>query len=362
MKLDGKRLWLWGSAAAAVAVAPLLLRASPDQKELFKASKTSIEGLTKSERERLNRNFEDFLKLSPEEQQQYRDFHAALERDRREGQGHYQQLLDDYYAWLKTVPERRQELLATRDAEQRAELVSEVVREQKERASGGAPTLSPEGLSAVMQILEGSLVRSQAQRAELEALSGIERHFRFLEMIKADRSERSGPPAPPLRGASDGDVERAISAIPDATLRDWVRKLDVQVPEGMPRPSDADTRRFRLAMALRGALQREFWEHTRRRWRPKDEDLRKMFDGLPEPERKEMLALTPAEFRSSLLDRYAATHQRLDHDTLTTVLPLPWDRRRGRGQFNRPPGGPSEERSRGEDGDRRGGERPPPER
>jgi hypothetical protein len=237
--------------------------------------------------------------------------------------------------------------------------VSEVVREQKERASGGAPTLSPEGLSAVMQILEGSLVRSQAQRAELEAMSGIQRHFRFLEMIK---SERSGPQGPPLRGASDGDVERAVSAIPDAALRDWVRKLDFQVPEGMPRPSDADTRRFRLAMVLRGALQREFWEHTRRRWRPDDGDLRKLFEGLQEAERKELLALTPGEFRSSLLDRYAATHQRLDYDTLTAVLPLPWDRRRGRGQFSRPPGGPSEERSRGEEGDRRGGERPPGER
>ena len=103
---------------AAVLLGTVLLGgATTDDASLLEARRHSIEQLGQAELNRLKRNYETYLKLSPERRQQLADLNAALEQDTKDG-GHLQKLLEQYNAWLfKLSPFDRDKLLGTADPE-----------------------------------------------------------------------------------------------------------------------------------------------------------------------------------------------------------------------------------------------------
>ena len=94
--------------------------------------------MSQAELNRLKRNYETYLKLSPERRQQLADLNAALEQDTKDG-GHLQKLLEQYNAWLfKLSPFDRDKLLGTADPGERADLVQKLLREQQKQQSARA--------------------------------------------------------------------------------------------------------------------------------------------------------------------------------------------------------------------------------
>jgi hypothetical protein len=91
--------------------------------------------LSQSELNQLKRNYENYLKLSPERKEQLFRLHDELEQDAKNG-GHLQKLLREYNLWFsKLSPFDREKLLSTVDPGERAQLVQKLREEQKQRLS-----------------------------------------------------------------------------------------------------------------------------------------------------------------------------------------------------------------------------------
>jgi len=126
-RLRGLRL-----SAALVAVA-LLSGTTTEDVERLESRRHKIEMLGQSELNRLKRNYENYLKLSPERREQLFRLHDELEQDNKNG-GHLQKLLNSYNRWfIKLSPFDREKLLSTADPGERAQLVQKLREEQKQR-------------------------------------------------------------------------------------------------------------------------------------------------------------------------------------------------------------------------------------
>lgn len=98
------------------------------------------------ERERLQRNLDEFKKLSPEKQEQYRQLNSELDEDRKRG-GQLSSLMETYSAWLQTLtPSQREQLRQATDSSTKLNLVQKFKDEQVQKSLAPADnvTLQPE--------------------------------------------------------------------------------------------------------------------------------------------------------------------------------------------------------------------------
>jgi hypothetical protein len=128
-RLRGLRL------SAALVVVALLSGTTTEDAQRLESRRRKIEMLSQSELNQLKRNYENYLKLSPERKEQLFRLHDELEQDAKNG-GHLQKLLADYNRWfIKLSPFDREKLLSTADSAERAQLVQKLRDEQKQRLS-----------------------------------------------------------------------------------------------------------------------------------------------------------------------------------------------------------------------------------
>jgi hypothetical protein len=113
--------------------ASLLGGATTEDASLLESRRQSIQLMSQADVNQLKRNYDTYLKLSPERRQQLVTLNEELEQDTKNG-GHLQNLLEQYNAWLfKLSPFDRDKLLGTSDAGERADQVQKLLQEQQKQ-------------------------------------------------------------------------------------------------------------------------------------------------------------------------------------------------------------------------------------
>jgi hypothetical protein len=184
-------------SAALFAVALLSGTATEDAQRL-ESRRRKIEMLSQSELNQLKRNYENYLKLSPERREQLFRLHDELEQDAKNG-GHLQKLLRDYNGWfIKLSPFDREKLLSTADPGERAQLVQKLRQEQQKqrlfraaripfipflagRIDDVAP-LNSSDLDVVLVAVEQKYLKEETKKRLPQTSAARDRHIQILRL------------------------------------------------------------------------------------------------------------------------------------------------------------------------------------
>lgn len=330
------RLFLAGAVVAAIAIPPILVQGEAESRRRRDESRKQIAGLTSQDRNRLNRNREVFNELSEDERRQLRELHALLEEDRLKRQGELTQVMEDYYAWLKTIePYQRDALAKASDSTKRITLIEEILEDQRMRIAkqriqededwqsflarlpGGnsVPTMSEDSLHQLLtkvhdlfandfpgskqQELAGQRELAEAPaadagRGELTPEQRLHRLIYHFELLKSIRelgaSERTSRL---FTWVNEPLLHELVESIGDPSIREFVFSEDNRFPSRM---------KFNLVIML--SLVHELYRQGHAATSPSDAELRSLFDQLPMPEQDRLLSLDAVDFRAELLRRH----------------------------------------------------------
>ncbi|MEW4526430.1 hypothetical protein [Maioricimonas sp. JC845] len=322
MKLNSAVLWLAGATVLAIAVAPLLASRGVDSSVLAQ-SERRIASMTQPQRDRLERNFSEYRELTPQQREHYRQLHLALEADRTDNHGRIVRVMEDYYVWIKTLPAyQREQLRKTTDPDARLALVQKYLDQQQEREAEeeygngdmplwleGVPAMSDEDLELVFATILQRMPRTNDENAELDALSGIERHLRILRML-IDR----------------GRLVQQVVGLPEMQQRLVGQLTDDELKQAVEDAQDNRQRTRILMGSLVKGLLNEYRDEVQRR-SPTDEKLREFFDNeLTEEEQDVLVQLEPEDFRTALVREYLGQYSRLDVGIINRAIRAPADR------------------------------------
>jgi hypothetical protein len=229
---------LWAALFAVV----LLSGTTTEDAERVESRRHKIELLSQSERNRLKRNYETYLKLSPERREQLFLLHDALQQDAKNG-GHLQKLLDEYNTWFcKLSPFDRDKLLSTADPGERAQLVQKLLEEQKQRLArttrapfplmalrfeGGAALLSSSELDVVLTAVEQKYLRDESRNRQAKSSAPRDRHLQVLRstMDQLRREREGGTRMLPRETAL---IETILDAIPNENIKSQVTRSGLE--------------------------------------------------------------------------------------------------------------------------------------
>lgn len=338
------------AGAAALAAPPFLLRAEPEN---WPAIEAAVANMTQAERDRLERNTQEYLALPEAEREKYRRLHAVLQEDIQDGHERLASTMRDYSAWLSTNQAYdRQELTGITDPAQRLAKMQQVADKRDETASGskfrwsrfwlrdGIPELPPEQLNALITAIENRLHMTDEEQNRLLDAAGSEksgsfRHFAVLSILRDHRQTL-------LQFLERNDADQLLE------------EAGIKPPASFEKAT-AEDRRVIVVRMIIGNVLREYESNINRK-PPSSADLEKLVANWPQDAAEqqkllEMLEQEPADFRRDLEQAYARDAIKLDsRDVMGLGFDLPrpgWFGGRGRG-------GP-DDRERGEG---RGGFRP----
>lgn len=360
--INSTRTWLLASAAVAAAAPPLLLRSEPAG---FAAQRSRINAMPRTERDRLARQFDDYLRMDELQRSRYQHLHVGLQRDLQDEGGRLTRAKDDYFSWRQTLPiPQQQKLETTTDPGERIKLVQQYVDEQQKRRAEEEmrqmwrdpstrfmlffrmPLLTAADLQQVMSELEKGVAFRADQQERLAARTGIERHLEFFKLL--DESGRKV-----TQVVNDAAAERMIQLLP-GPAQAWIN-------ESLERDRERNVRVDRvrtLFFLLSSNLKKKVDDEMRLR-QPDEENLRQFVAAWPSDQAQELddlLSLEPDSFVREVQQRYAAEHLQLDASVIWRTFPPEWrpvrpegpGRRGGRGEGR--PGGPERGAERGEVG------------
>lgn len=317
--------WLCVSVLLALGTAPLLSIGDQAAREQEAQHREAIRQMSQSERERLNRNFQAYQRLSEAQIRAYQEFHDKLEQDRTQHDGELAEALQHYHEWLSTIePYQRDQLRRTSDPQERIQLVKQILKDQGKRdatrfladrfSNEGneeareymrflryTPVLNEEDLTELMkgirQIEAGKL--SLTGREAIEQRSGLERYVLLLKTIR----ENSNPPPsayehrhpfviPEFEHAFTTAAEQISRFVFDEQAREYVSD-----PEGKLRwmPPALRVQTILLKSLLIRALEEE-----KRSEHPSRQERMVYFNNLPESEQDYLLALSSLQFWEEL--------------------------------------------------------------
>jgi hypothetical protein len=201
MSKSARRIWLLISFFAAGGLAHLLVRASGEERDRLQTNYDRIAAMTRVERLRLKRNFDEFNELSPADQARYRELHALLEAD-GQGDGVRVEVMDSYYDWLSTLRgDQREALRKEINPQARRDLVEVIVDEQTapppefgDQRGRRNHVLNSEQLDHVFDAIMIQVPLNPEQQAELASLAAagnagdsreldLKRHLKYLEFL-----------------------------------------------------------------------------------------------------------------------------------------------------------------------------------
>lgn len=317
-------------ALSSVAAVPFVL---PAEDPTLVLRRQSIAAMTQAERQRLQRNFERFTAMDARQQEQVREFSAALEVDQTSNRGRLGQTLRVYEQWLQTLtPHQRDALRRQPDPLQRISLMRELVDDQRdvrievrmgERSEflGPLPQISRSDLEAMLTVLDGKLGLYLDDPAELAGYEGMRRYLKMFELLARQRRTIRD-----LLG--DANMQLLMAAISDEQTREQLQTL----PEADRPLAEIPLRRLKMGLAIYQAIEVELDRELRSR-RVSPENLARYFDELTLEEQDELLTLIPSQFQQQLLSRYVETEWSQNRINMRLVR-----------QFfrpQRPPGDPS---------------------
>lgn len=349
---------IWGCVSVALAgwaayqAAAAIVR--PDREGAHAIERMSK--LTKLEHDRLQRDFREFEKLSPQEQQRLREMHELLQQP---GEGAaLRQTSETYYRWYSDLePRRRVQLQHETDVEQKLQLVrqfQEQLEQQAEDGSGGfgrhrrrwSKKLNPQDLAAVMAAIETALREQQPElSAKLDAIPhppGYRRYHAVMMLLRDDfRAPRSrgGQTAAVLRFLDD---PRFVEAITEDDIRRRITAADGK---------DQDDRRPRnltlwllIYVSMEDAYYREIEKDA-----PTEDELLNMVAQLETDKLDRLMKLPTTKIMPKLKEEFVRDHPERFPPPPQQFLP------EGRGWFTR---GRNDDRRGPAPNGPRGGRRP----
>ncbi|MCA9026431.1 MAG: hypothetical protein KDA86_14585 [Planctomycetaceae bacterium] len=284
-------------AAAAVMVMPYLLR--DDDPDADKRRET-IAGMTRAERERLERHLDQYLRLSSVQRDEVQALHAELLADAANNHGRANHSLQIFREWLQTLsPRERTELSEEHDPTSKARLVREIVdrhnNESLELRAGASlqrlgsiPSLTPADMERLLtSIAEEAEPRIDAN--ELEGFDGLQRTLKVFELMGRKN-------------------EKLINLLTEERMQTLLKSLSNDSDRRMleyladNRPAPPQLGRIKLAITLLKNLEVTIQRELRRQ-ELSSEDLQATFAELPAADQDELLELSPSEFRGELRHR-----------------------------------------------------------
>jgi hypothetical protein len=242
--------------AAVLLGTALLGGATTEDASLLESRRHSIELMSQADLSRLKRNYETYLKLTPERREQLSRLNEDLEQDTKDG-GHLQKLLEQYNVWLfKLSPFDRDKLLGIADPGERADQVQKLLQEQQKqrlaRATKGlsipyfggrfdsvAPLTSSE-LDAVLDAVERNYLSDDLKRRIEKSSSQRERHLQILRATMRQLQRERGA-AMKIAPNEMGLVNTIVDAIPNPAIKAQL---------GMGNPSDPLRRQIEIRRQL----------------------------------------------------------------------------------------------------------------
>jgi hypothetical protein len=220
---------------AAVLLGTLLLGgATSEDAAILESRRHSIELMSQADLNQLKRNYETFLKLTPERREQLSRLNEDLEQDTKNG-GHLQKVLEQYNAWLfKLSPFEREKLSAITDPGERADQVRKLIQEQQKQRTaraarafgipyfGGrfdvAAPLSSSELDTVLDAVERNYLSGDPKHRIEKSTSPRDRHLQILRAtMQQMRRERGG--ANKIASSEISLVNTIVDAIPNAAVK-----------------------------------------------------------------------------------------------------------------------------------------------
>ncbi len=249
-----------------------------------------VEKMSQLERERLQRNLTEFKKLTPDQQDYYRDLHHKVEQST----GHLSNLLQEYSAWLTTLtPGQRDELNRETNPAKKLDLVRQFKEQQeyrpeptpnephepplgdmrsfRQRMPWGGLVLPPPELAAVMKVI----AKDAGQDREKPNREPLPKYYR--ELIKASIEKTPGGP----RDWPSPDLQRDIEL---ALNRSELRNIVNRRPE---------MKREMLIRVILGSISNLLFEELKPSF-PSEADLQKAFESL-DREQQEAITRMPRE-------------------------------------------------------------------
>jgi hypothetical protein len=352
--------WLLGSAIAAVAAAPLLVRGDAQTTARRTAAVQKIEQLSPAERQHLEENFKRYEKLTPADQARYREVHQRLQDNPAVAEA-----LVAFSQWWPTVSAREQsQLFKASEVKERVALVSQIQEElDKDRSQrvflgsrwGRDGQRSDSNLSAasfyeIMEALEGLASETYRLEKELPEIQKLDPKSpqRYLKLITAlQQKQQTWSTIVPNASAEN----RIIEAVSDEKTREMVKS----------RLSDRffGNRGFRFRSQLVMTLATQLYlEGLRQSFG--EEDLRRKLDSLDDEEKSELYAYRGEDARFQLRAR-VFKDMREAFNPVPEFFQVPGGMRSGGGRGGDGPGrdGPGRDgQSRGEGPGRDGPGRP----
>ena len=379
------------AAAAGVAGGAVLM---PPERPEIRRNRDLIAAMSPAERTRLDQKFRAYQALTPEAQTRLRTLYGALEQDRQTKNGLNTSAMNDYVAWISTIPAAsREQLSATTDAAERITAMRTILSEQQARKTPelaempGQPRITRAELAEVISVVEEHVrpTLSPDDEATLDSLKSKPAAFRDAFLVtKLSSKLPSQPDLPSLPAPwSQALFDDLTRRVPNPGLRMFVQQ-QTQQPRG----------RGRMAVFLNWLLLNTVRQELRRDLMARkvnEADLEAHFLALGPTEQDKLSRLSADDFRSALRmailskDDSVIRDFRVEYDRFDEITRR-WapfgrrldgspgrpegmgrpdgfgpggDRRPGRGEFG-PPDGPRGE-FRGGDRDRfRPDERRPP--
>lgn len=295
---------LWTASSWLCLMLSARAQAGLTQAEVSQRSQ-EMQQMSAIERARLQRNWELFQKLPPEQQQHYRQLHRELEQDR----GELKQLVTTYSQWLQTLsPGQREVLRKAKDPVQKLDLVRKYKEEQDRQQEGHSldeDAFTPGQDRRLSQMLrrmfhDRTPLSSGELRAVMDALLALlpaddqtriqgqeKKWVRYREILEAGAREAGGPKEWPNRDQQ--------SAIRGALKESSQLQFFDRAPEEM--------RRNLVAWLLCGSLIAEMLEDSKN-YRPKESELQQILQHLEDDERDELLQLPEIRWKDELVDKY----------------------------------------------------------
>ena len=348
---------LLGSAVAGAVAGPFVFPAASSE---VLANRDRIALMSPSERTRLDQKFQAYETLTPEQREALKSLHDKLAEDQVHTKGLKTSVMNDYIAWINTIPAyRREELLRMQDPSQRIQAMKDILETQHTRTlenpEPGGPgqmmRLSPAEMSEILKIVERQVrdTLNQEDLAEFDKLSEAYRQADAVATLSAQVTPAPGA-VPPLFQAVLREVASTIG-------RDGFREA-IRPGEG-GRPGEPKRFLVWIDMALLNAAERNLRRELASR-RVSDAALAGYFQGLPAEQQDMLTNLSADDFRAKLRIEYlgqeTAVVHKLEREMQRLRQAFP-----GMGQgFRRPQEGgrPMDDRP-GDPGARRDGNRPP---
>jgi hypothetical protein len=292
--------WLIGSAAAAIAAAPLIVHGDAQTTARRTAAAQKIEQLSPAERQDLEENFRRFEKLPAAEQAKYREMHARLQQNPAVSEA-----LETFSQWSGNVSAREQaEVFKQAEVQQRIAAVDRI-QDEIDNDRGGrlffgrgwgrdsyrmGPPLSRDSFYEIMQTLEAIASEAYLIQKELPEIKKLDprnpQRYQKLLIALHDHKQTWSTLVP-----NDSAENRIVEAISDERTRESLRsRMGERGPGGRSLAV-----RVQLAVSLGRELANEGLKQ-----KFGEEELQKKLATLTEDEKAELYSIPGDDSRVRL--------------------------------------------------------------